>query len=394
MIMAQRILRVGWRFTTAGVSNLMIYQNITLLAGFVLFYSIFAGRFEVRLINGALMFLLAGLLLGPLALNVLHLSMDAPALRLLLIGLPLCLLAGWGFGVVLFDDMPWLEAAILATMLAPTDAALGKAVVTNPAVPAPIRESLNVESGLNDGICVPVLFILLALLAPEELHQGTLTLALTLITEDIGIGVLVGVALAVGTGILMRYSARHAWSLPLWQQLSMPSLAVLSFSLAQWVGGSGFIAAFVCGLVAGSLLGESKHAYLQSNEGYANLLSVIVWAMFGAVVVANVWQHFTWKTWAYALCSLTLLRMVPVWISFLGTDLSSESRLFVGWFGPRGLASIVFAVIVMQHALIAMPEVIATVACTILLSVVVHGLTANPWIARLQRKNTSDTAQH
>jgi len=227
----------------------MIYQNITLLAAFLLFYSIFAGRFEARLINGALMFLLAGFLLGPLALNVLHLAVEAPGLRilaeitlavvlftdaananlqvlrinnriplrLLLIGLPLCLLAGGAFGIVLFDNMPWLEAAILATMLAPTDAALGKAVVTNPAVPAPIRESLNVESGLNDGICVPVLFLLLALLVPEELHQGTLTLALTLIAEEIGIGVLVGVSLAVVTGISMRYSSRHAWSLPLWQ---------------------------------------------------------------------------------------------------------------------------------------------------------------------------------
>lgn len=404
----------------------MIYQNITLLTAFLLFYSIFAGRFEARLINGALMFLLAGLLLGPVVLNVLHLSVDAPGLRLLaeltlaivlftdaananlqvlrinnriplrllLIGLPLCLLAGWGFGIVLFDDMPWLEAAILATMLAPTDAALGKAVVTNPAVPAPIRESLNVESGLNDGICVPVLFILLALLAPEELHQGTLTLALTLIAEEIGIGVLVGVALAVVTGILMRYSLRHAWSLPLWQQLSMPSLAVLSFSLAQWAGGSGFIAAFVCGLLAGNLLGERKKAYLESNEGYANLLSVIVWAMFGAVVVASEWQYFTWKTWVYAMCSLTVLRMVPVWMSLLGTELSSESRLFIGWFGPRGLASIVFAVIVAQYDLIAMSEIIATVSCTILLSVVFHGLTANPWVARLHRENGPGTAKH
>lgn len=397
----------------------MIYQNITLLAAFLLFYSIFAGRFEARLINGALMFLLAGLLLGPLVLNVLHLSVDVLGLRLLaeltlavvlftdaananlhvlrvnnriplrllLIGLPLCLLAGWGAGIVLFDDMPWLEVAILATMLAPTDAALGKAVVTNPAVPAPIRESLNVESGLNDGICVPLLLILLALLAPAQLHQGTLTLALTLIAEEIGIGVLVGVALAVVTGIFMRYSFRHDWSLPLWQQLSMPSLAVLAFSLAQWAGGSGFIAAFVCGLVAGSLLGERKHAYLQSNEGYANLLSVIVWAIFGAVVIAKGWQYFTWKTWSYALCSLTILRMVPVWVSLMGTELSSESRLFVGWFGPRGLASIVFAVIVMQYELIAMSEIIATVVCTILLSVVLHGLTANPWVARFRSRS-------
>jgi NhaP-type Na+/H+ or K+/H+ antiporter len=140
-------------------------------------------------------------------------------------------------------------------------------------------------------------------------------------------------------------------------------------------------------------LGERKHAYLQSNEDYANLLSVIVWALFSAVVVANVWQYFTWKTLVYALCSLTVLRMVPVWVSLLGTELTFESRLFVGWFGPRGLASIVFAVIIMQYELIAISEVIATVACTILLSVVLHGLTANPWVARFQGQPGRDTAK-
>ena len=124
------------------------------------------------------------------------------------------------------------------------------------------------------------------------------------------------------------------------------------------------------------------------------MFSVIVWAIFGAVVIANGWQHFTWKTLVYALCSLTVLRMVPVWVSLLDTELSRESRLFVGWFGPRGLASIVFAVIVMHYDLIAKSEIIATVACTILLSVVLHGLTANPWVARLQRQNSPDTAKH
>ena len=157
----------------------MIYQNIALLAGFLLLYSMFAGRFESRLVNGPLMFLLVGLLLGPAVLGVLDLSLNGPGLRtlaeltlaivlftdaananlavlrvsnwlplrLLLIGLPLCLLAGWGFALLLFDDIPWLEAAILAAILSPTDAALGKAVISNPVIPSSIREGLNVESG-------------------------------------------------------------------------------------------------------------------------------------------------------------------------------------------------------------------------------------------------------
>jgi NhaP-type Na+/H+ or K+/H+ antiporter len=318
-------------------------------------------------------------------LNILRTYNQIP-LRLLVIGLPLCLLAGWGFSLLLFPDIPWLEAAILATILAPTDAALGKAVVTNPGVPAPVREALNVESGLNDGICVPLLFILLALLLPEELHQGTLTMAVHLIVEEIGIGVLVGVALAVITSFLLRYSNHHQWSLPLWKQLTMPGLALLSFALAQYLGGSGFIAAFVCGLFTGYLLQEHKHHYLESNEGYGELLSVIVWVAFGTVVIAYVWPQLTWRSWLYAFASLTILRMIPVWISLIGTHLDTETKLFIGWFGPRGLASIVFAVIVMQEKLLAQQELVSTVVCTILLSVVLHGITANPWVARLQHQ--------
>ena len=305
--------------------------------------------------------------------------------RLLLIGLPLCLLSGWGFGLLLFDDMPWLEVAILATILAPTDAALGKAVVTNPSVPAPMREGLNLESGLNDGICVPILFILLAVIAPLEEHHGTVAHSLLVIFEEIGIGLLVGAGLAYIATVLMNMAIERKWNSPLWDQLTLMSLAILAFTLAQQLGGSGFIAAFVCGLIAGRVL-KHKHSYLHHNEGYADLLSVVVWVIFGAVVLTNAWPYFSWKTWTYAIASLTLLRVLPVWLSLWGTTLDTESRLFLGWFGPRGLASIVFAVIVMQYELVAMHEVVATVVCTVLLSVVLHGLTANPWVARLARQ--------
>ena len=170
-------------------------------------------------------------------------------IRLLLIGLPLTLAAGALFGHWLFPDLPLLEMAILSTILAPTDAALGKAVVSNPAVPAPIREGLNQESGLNDGICVPVLLLLLALIAPTEQHSGTGLLALTLLLEEIGIGLLVAWGLTSLTLRLLKTSYLNGWQLPLWRQLTMPGLALLCFALAQTLGGSGFIAAFVGGLL-------------------------------------------------------------------------------------------------------------------------------------------------
>ncbi|OBR44561.1 MULTISPECIES: cation:proton antiporter [Aeromonas] len=396
----------------------LIYQNLAVIAAFLLIYSLIAGRFESRLINGPLLFLLMGWLLGPGGIELLSLSIDSDGIkllaeltlvivlfsdaantnwqvllanrslpiRLLLIGLPLTLAAGALFGHWLFPDLPLLEMAILSTILAPTDAALGKAVVSNPAVPAPIREGLNQESGLNDGICVPVLLLLLALIAPTEQHSGTGLLAITLLLEEIGIGLLVAWGLTTFTLRLLKTSYLNGWQLPLWRQLTMPGLALLCFALAQTLGGSGFIAAFVGGLLMGRKLGEHKHAYLDSCEGYGDLLSVVIWMVFGATLMPMLTELLHWQYWLYAAASLTLLRMVPVWLSLLGTGLKLELKLFIGWFGPRGLASIVFAVMVLQNepALLGQRPIIATVLCTIILSVILHGLTANPWVARFK----------
>ncbi len=396
----------------------LIYQNLAVIAAFLLVYSLIAGRFESRLVNGPLLFLLMGWLLGPGGIELLSLSIDSDGIkllaeltlvivlfsdaantnwqvllanralpiRLLLIGLPLTLAAGALFGHWLFPDLPLLEMAILSTILAPTDAALGKAVVSNPAVPAPIREGLNQESGLNDGICVPVLLLLLALIAPTEQHSGTGLLALTLLLEEIGIGLLVAWGLTSLTLRLLTPSYLNGWQLPLWRQLTMPGLALLCFALAQTLGGSGFIAAFVGGLLIGRKLGEHKHAYLDSCEGYGDLLSVVIWMVFGATLMPMLTELLHWQYWLYAAASLTLLRMLPVWLSLLGTGLNPELKLFIGWFGPRGLASIVFAVMVLQHepALLGQRPIIATVLCTIILSVILHGVSANPWVARFK----------
>lgn len=396
----------------------LIYQNLAVIAAFLLIYSLIAGRFESRLINGPLLFLLMGWLLGPGGIELLSLSIDSDGIkllaeltlvivlfsdaantnwqvllanrslpiRLLLIGLPLTLLAGTLFGRWIYPDLPLLELAILSTILAPTDAALGKAVVSNPAVPAPIREGLNQESGLNDGICVPVLLLLLALIAPTEQHSGTGLLAITLLLEEIGIGLLVALGLTTFTLRLLKTSYLNGWQLPLWRQLTMPGLALLCFALAQTLGGSGFIAAFVGGLLMGRKLGEHKHAYLDSCEGYGDLLSVVIWMVFGATLMPMLAELLHWQYWLYAAASLTLLRMLPVWLSLLGTGLKLELKLFIGWFGPRGLASIVFAVMVLQNepALLGQRPIIATVLCTIILSVILHGLTANPWVARFK----------
>ncbi|QQZ40034.1 cation:proton antiporter [Pseudomonas sp. SK3(2021)] len=395
-----------------------MYQNLAFFAAFLLIYSLFAGRFESRLLNGPLMFMLAGLLLGPSFLAVLQPRIDRNGLRLLaeltlaivlfsdaananlrvlraheglplrllMIGLPLTVLGGWLVGIWLLPQIPLLELAILATLLAPTDAALGKAVVSNLKVPAPVREGLNVESGLNDGICVPVLLMLLALLV-EEQTQSPLSLALELFFEELGIGALVGLGLTYLAWLLQRYSGRRRWLTPMWSQLTLPGLAILCFAAAQTVGGSGFIAAFTGGLLASHLFSGQKHHLLKAGEEFASLLSVITWVVFGAMVIPWAWSSLTLNIWIYSVLSLTAIRVLPVLISLTGTRFNFETRLFIGWFGPRGLATIVFAVMVLDYPLNAGHSLVATAACTVLLSVALHGLSANPWVARLASRN-------
>lgn len=394
-----------------------MYQNLALLAAFLLTYSIFAGRFESRLLNGPLMFMLAGLILGPAFLGILQPRIDSHGLRilaeltlaivlfsdaanadlkvlkaheglplrLLLIGLPLTMLSGWLLGIWLFPQAPLIELALLAILLAPTDAALGKAVVSNPKVAAPVREGLNVESGLNDGICVPVLLMFLALLI-EEHTQSPLSLAIELFFEELGIGALIGGTLTFMAWLMQRYSAKHHWQTPMWSQLTLPGLAVLCFATAQTLGGSGFIAAFVGGLLASYLFAEQKHDLLKASEEFASLLSIITWVVFGALVIPSVWSSFTVDVWLYALLSLTVIRIVPVLVSLAGTGFDFEARLFIGWFGPRGLASIVFAIMILDYPLQTGRTLVAVAACTVLLSVLLHGLSANPWVSRLANR--------
>ena len=392
-----------------------MYENLAILATFVFLYSIASGGLERTPINGALLFAAFGLALGPLGLDILSLNVDTEGLRtlaeltlamvlftdaananlgilkksfhipqrLLLIGLPLTILLGFGVGVLVFDGLTLLEIAILATMLAPTDAALGKAVVTNEAVPSNIREGLNVESGLNDGICVPILFVFLALVTATGAETSTPVLAMKLVAEEIGIGVAVGVGLTVLGSWLGTKFADRGWITETWRQLTVPALAVACFAVAQWLGGSGFIAAFTGGLLFGGLTKRHKHKLLLAAEGTGDTLALITWVVFGAAVVGQEVRYFTWEVVLYALLSLTVVRMVPVFLVLAGLSLRADEKLFMGWFGPRGLASIVFAVIVLNKHLPGGDTMAITVVCTVVLSIVAHGLSANPLVAAL-----------
>ncbi len=404
------------------------YNDWAILAAFVFIYSIIAGRLEQTWISGAIVFIAFGLLFGPFGLGILYLNVTSENLRLiveltlalilftdaananlavpkssvrlpyrlLLVGLPLTILLGFGVGRLLFKDFSLVEAAILATMLAPTDAALGKAVVTNPHVPATIREDLNVESGLNDGICVPILFALLAIATNQNTEGSTTQLLLGLFAEEIGIGVLVGASFAVISTQLGNFAIQRNWFSETWPQVSVQVLAIACFATAQSLGGSGFIASFVGGLVFGSAADKTyKEGLLRISEATGDTVSLITWVAFGSAIVGLTISQLTWPILLYAILSLTLVRIVPVFLCLSGTALDVESKLFVGWFGPRGLASIVFAVIVLDENLPASNTMATTVACTVILSVLAHGLTAKPWARqygqRMQRSTGSSS---
>ncbi len=395
-----------------------MYENMAILALFVFVYSLVGGRLARSPISGAIIYTAFGLALGPLGFGFLNLNAGAEQIRLLaeltlslvlftdaansnlgvlrthaslpirllLIGLPLTLLLGFALGVLVFDGLTLLELAILATMLAPTDAALGKAVVTNESVPSRIREGLNQESGLNDGICVPVLLLLLAV-AAQPGERGFSRMALELVAGQIGVGVVVGLALTVVAALLFKHFNQLGWISDSWRQLPVPALAVACFALAQWLGGSGFISAFSGGLLFGWLAKQHKHTLLLAAEGTGDTLALITWVVFGAVVIARAADYITWPIVLYAVLSLTLIRMLPVFLALPGLGLSAKEKLFVGWFGPRGLASIVFGVIVLDAHLPGGVTLVATVVCTILLSIVAHGLSAGPLAAALKKKS-------
>ncbi|MFZ0467764.1 MAG: cation:proton antiporter [Thiogranum sp.] len=272
-----------------------------------------------------------------------------------------------------------LEVALVATMLAPTDAALGKAVVTNAAVPDDVRQGLNVESGLNDGICVPILFVFLALAQQAGPDAQPGRLALGLVAGELGIGLAVGVLLTGAAVQLLKFTARHHWVTATWLQIPVVALALTCFATAQLLGGSGFIAAFTGGLLFGYLAREHREMLLRAAEGTGDTFALITWVIFGSLVVGQAVGYFSWRLVLYAVLSLTLIRMLPVFLSLTGTGMNTESKLFIGWFGPRGLASIVFAVIVLNANLPNSGRMAMVVACTVILSILLHGVTANPW---------------
>ena len=388
----------------------MDYVLLATLAGFTLVYSALAGRIEKGFVSGPIVFVAFGALIGPLGFGMLSMKSDPELIRvlaeltlaivlftdaaeanlrvlrrssqlpirLLAIGLPLTILCGFGVGQAMFSGTPWLEVLLLATVLAPTDAALGQTVVSNEGVPAPIREGLKVESGLNDGICVPIVLLLLTLIEGNS-QSSAGALALQFALQSVGIGLAAGVVISGAAVWLLDFCHSRNWLAPPWNRITIVATAFTCFGASQALGGSGFIACFVGGLLFDALLRPKHEPLLEASESIGSTFALLTWVLFGSAVIGQVSDVFTWTIALYAALSLTLIRMLPVFLATMRLGLDLESRLFVSWFGPRGLASAVFAVMILDAEIPNADFIVEVVALTIVASILAHGVSATPW---------------
>jgi NhaP-type Na+/H+ or K+/H+ antiporter len=398
-------------------------SGLAILAVVFVVYALSAGRLDRMSVTAPMVFVVVGGILGPGGASLLNVTFsnettlsiteitlalllfaDASTVRLrdvegdaslpsrlLFIGLPLTVVLGTVLAGLMEPGIGWAAAALVATILAPTDAALGLAVVTNRAVPGRIRRALNVESGLNDGLATPFVTLFLAMVVSEESSgtEGWFSAALT------QIGLAVAAALVVGLlgGWLVSRARSHGWTSAVSEQLVVLALAVLAYTGAVAVGGNGFVAAFLGGLLFGQATQGRLDGPVEFTETIGLFMSFFVWTLFGALFVGPVLTGSTyWKAIGYAVLSLTVVRMLPVALSLIGLGMQRRTMLFMGWFGPRGLASVVFTLVALEDLKTTSPAqspLVQVATWTILLSVVAHGVTAGLLSARYGARMSS-----
>src|SRR5262245_4040256 len=384
--------------------------GLAVVAALVLGYGMVSRRLDRSIVSAAMVFVAGGLLFGPEVLGWFDLEIESEAVRVLAeatltvvlftdasrinlralwrdiglparllgIGLPLTIVAGTLFAAAVFPQLSWVEALILAIILAPTDAALGQAVVSDKRLPLRVRQSLIVESGLNDGICVPLLLIAIAIADVDQKAFGG-GHAVRIVAEEIGYGMVGGIAAGGLAAVLVNIVEPRRLVAEDWLQIIPLAAAALSYGIAAPLGGSGFIAAFVGGLVFGGIARRGRTEITHVSDAAGLTLAGVTFVIFGAAALGPVLHEIDWRIVLYGVLSLTVARMVPVAIASLGTGARLPTVAYAGWFGPRGLASIVFVVLVLDGSeLDHIDTIVATGVITIALSVYAHGLTALP----------------
>ena len=397
------------------------HQLLIFFALLIIAYGLFSRLAERKSVTGPMVFMTVGILGSTLAFGFFHVTpdmgpvklvaelaltlvlfidasmIDRSALagasphiphRLLLIGLPLTMILGTFLGVLMFDGINIWAIIMMALILSPTDAALGQAVVKSEDVPIRIRQSISVESGLNDGIALPPILICMALLGAEAGdHEGAW---LGFVIKQITLGPVVGLAVGWIGGTLIQRMSDRGWMEETFQRLSALPMAILAFAFAESVGGNGFISAFVAGLglTMGITSTHVRHQIQEFGETEGTQLILVVFLIFGLAMVPVAAQYWGWRELVYALASLTVLRMVPVAISMLGGKLDWKTVAFIGWFGPRGIASVLYLLMAVAAIGIEGYEtVMSVIVLTVAISVYAHGISAT----RLSRRYGAST---
>ena len=385
--------------------------DIASIAFVFLIFSLISRKLEKTIINAPIFFLISGILIGSdliksvglsdvrpillfVSITTLGLSFFINAARtglralrgdislpinLLVFGLPLTVLLGTLLATWLFPQLKWVEAALLAVILSPSDTNLISHALNNSRIPARIRQAINIESSLNDGLTTPIAAILIAL-SQVQFGYATIKYHLAFPFQQILVAILAGALVGALGGWLLQLAEKKEWVVPSFQGLVLPSLTILALSLSAEFGGNYFIASFVAGIFLTFFVKEISQHQIAFSETLTNLLSLLIFLFLGQMLF-KLKEEITWQIFAYALGSLTFVRIMPVALALWRKKLHPASILFIGWFGPRGLASIVLAIIAVgnlsdiQHG----DAIILVVAVTVSLSIILHGLSAIPF---------------
>ena len=299
--------------------------------------------------------------------------------RMLLVGMPLTIVLGALIAFAIFSGIFTIwEAALLAAILAPTDAALGQAVVSSEEVPVRIRQTLNVESGLNDGIALPLVLILASVSSMNSEQTGWYWVQFSVL--QVTLGPLVGIIVGFVAAKLVTIFVEKSWMSETFEGIFAISVALIAFAGAELVHGNGFIAAFVAGLTFGHFLKSPCKFLYEFAESEGQFFTLATFFFFGTVAISLIGSEFHWTYLLYGLLSLTLIRMLPVAISLIGTNVNKYTVLFLGWFGPRGLASILFSLLILEGmGIVRSEQITSVVIVTVLMSIALHGITAAPF---------------
>ena len=397
----------------------MHYTTPLVLAVLVLGYAVVSERVNRSFIAPALIFLLLGMGLGPFGLGVLEagagtegytvlaqlaltmilfnqaaklrlnrIRVHGPVtLRLLIVGIPLTVLLGALTATLLLPVLPWWEAVCVAAIVAPTEAALIEALLEDRRIPERVRHALSVESGFYDGFALAILLTALALASEHTANteSSNVNWAWFMFSTEF-ISLLAGGAVGLIGGLVVAWSRRHEWMSDTWAQLATLALAFVCFQLGERIEASGFVAAFTGGLAFSFITRRRTDEDIptQVSDAAAQLLELMVFAMFGAFAVIDGWLRADWRVVLFAVLALFAVRIVAVLVSLVRTDLPMSDRWFIGWFGPRGIGTVVLGLLVVNRGEIENTELISTVVVvTVTLSLVLHSLTTAQGIRRL-----------